>query len=145
MGKVSQMKRETQKAGALSTLLGALVFAEPALGRLCELKLSAKSAYRLAKMARLVTTETKHYHEMRDKHIKELGVEGEKGQISVPVEIDGRPNANFETFVARMTELSQVAVELDLKPLTLEELGECSVAAGDLLALGVLLSDEEAS
>ena len=57
----------------IQTTLGALVQAEPALAPICALKLSARSAYHLKKLAQLVAIETEHFHKERDRYITEMG------------------------------------------------------------------------
>lgn len=144
MGKLAKMPRTTPKAGTITMSLGVLVFAENALRTLCALKLSAQAAYRLSKLARVVSDETKHYHETRDALIKELGTPTAtgRGTVEIQAEIDGQPNPKIDEFQRRMIDLSNVAVELTVTPFLLADLGDHPVSASDLLALGTLVTDE---
>ncbi|HEV8211051.1 MAG TPA: hypothetical protein VGP77_13045 [Vicinamibacterales bacterium] len=122
----------------ISTTLGALVQAEPALQGICTLKLSAKSAYHLTKLARLVAAETAHYHEARTGYIKELGTTLENGSMTIAPD-----SPNLPEFVKRHEELVAVPVELPWGPITLAMLGDAHVSAADLGALGPLLADPD--
>ncbi len=142
MGKVATMKSRAPKQGVLVMQLGALVFAEPALKNLCALQLPAAALYRLSKIVKAVTEETKHYHERRDALIQELGTANGR-QVSIPSEIDGTPNPNLDAFVTRMTEIAQIEVELSVTPFRLDDLGDQTAKTEDILALGALVSDDE--
>jgi hypothetical protein len=120
----------------ITTTLGALVQAEPALQPICALKLNARSAYHLKKLAQLVAIETKHFHAERDRYITELGSVREGGGFELKPDSEAWP-----TFVAQLTELAAVPVEIPCGPITLEMLGTADVSAQDLIALGPLLAD----
>jgi hypothetical protein len=122
----------------ISTTLGALVQADPALQTICALKLSAKSAYHLKKLAQLVATEIKHFQTERDALIKELGTEQDGGGFSLKPESE-----NFPEFVRRVNELAEVPVQISWNPVTLEMFGDQLVSAQDLIALGSLLAEDE--
>jgi hypothetical protein len=121
----------------ISTTLGALVEAEPALAAICALKLSAKSAYHLKKLAELVAQETKHFHTERDSYIKDLGTARDGGFGIAP------DSAAWPVFVEKVTELLAVPVELPWGPITLAMLGDEKVSAQDLTGLGPLLADPD--
>jgi hypothetical protein len=120
----------------IATTLGALVQAEAALMAICAVKLSPKSAYHVAKLARLVAVDTKHFHTERDALITELGTQREDGGYELKPDSDQVP-----AFVARLNDLAAVPVEIPWGPITLEMLGTADVSAQDLLALGPLLAD----
>jgi len=75
----------------ITTTLGALVQAEPALAPICQLRVSAKSAYHLKKLAQLVAQETKHFHEERDALIKALGNPTDGGGYAIAPDTDAFP------------------------------------------------------
>jgi hypothetical protein len=122
----------------IATTLGALVQAEAALTTLCALKLSAKSAYHLKKLAALVTVELKHYHAERDQYIRTHGTPREDGSVTIGPHADAWP-----AFVAQMNDLAAVPVEIQCGPITLAMIGDEKVCAADLLALGPLVADDE--
>ena len=120
------------------TTLGALVQAEPALGPICQLRLSAKSAYHLKKLAQLVAIETKHFHEERDALIKALGNPNDGGGYAIAPDTDA-----FRDFVVQVTELAAIDVTIPWSPITLAMLGDATVSAADLQALGPLFEEPE--
>jgi len=121
---------------SIETTLGALVEAEPALGPICALKLNARSAYHVKKLAQLVAQETKHFHDERNALITEYGTKQDDGQILVKPDSE-----HFPTLIAKLNELAAVPVEIPWGPVTLEMLGDAPISAGELLALGPLLAD----
>jgi len=122
----------------ITATLGALVQAEPALGPLCQLRLSAKSAYHLKKLAQLVAIETKHFHEERDALIKDLGNPREGGGFEIAPDTDA-----FKAFVVQLNELAAIDVTLPWSPITLAMLGDATVSAADLQALGPLFEEPD--
>jgi len=120
------------------TTLGALVQAEPALGPICALKLSAKAAYHLKKLAQLVAQETKHFHEERDALIKQLGNPREGGGFEIAPDTDA-----FKAFVVQVNELAAIDVTIPWSPITLAMLGDATVSAADLQMLGPLFDEPE--
>jgi len=124
----------------ITTTLGALVQAEAALPAICAVKLSPKSAYHVAKLARLVAIDTKHFHVERDALITELGTKRDDGGFELKPDSD-----QMATFVAKVTELAAVPVEIPWGPIALDMLGDEKVSAQELAALGPLVADEATS
>lgn len=127
----------------IRTTLGALLEAEPILKRLADVRLSAKTAYHLAKLCRLVGAEVQHFQEARDRVVKELGEE----RPPTPAEAaqnGGQPVtevtvANRLAFFARVQELAAVGVVIPWAPIALSTLDGVDVSAGELNALGSLI------
>jgi len=119
----------------ITTTLGLLANAEPALSTICALKLSPKSAYHLKKLAQLVATETKHFHDERNGYISELTDGGTELKADHP---------KMPAFVAKVTELAAVPVEIAWGPVTLAMLGDAEVSAKDLTMLGPLFAEPDA-
>lgn len=118
----------------ITLTLGELVNAEGALTRLMDVKMSAQLAYNIAKLAKAVQKETKHFHEQREALIREMGEpfpDDPQKMIVKPSEV--------ATFTARINELAAVEATLTIQPLKLESLPEMTGA--DLLALGPLVTD----
>jgi hypothetical protein len=113
--------------------LGELVQAEEALQRLIEVKMPAKTAYHVAKLMRLVTAETQHYHKQREEAIRELGMVNPDN----PNEIRVLPERMLE-FTKRLNELHVVETRIDWLPLSVNDLPE--ITASDLLRLGSLIT-----
>jgi len=120
----------------IATTLGALVQAEPALQPICQLKLTARSAYHVKKLVWIVAQETKHFHAERDRYITELGTATDAGGFELKPD-----NEAFPTFVAQLNELAAVEVTIPWGPITLAMLGDAQVSAVELSALGPLLAD----
>lgn len=127
----------------IQTTLGALVQAEPALAPICALKLSARSAYHLKKLAQLVAIETTHFHTERNALIKELGTARPDGGFGIEPTIAFEENPQFAAFLRRVTELAAVEVTIPWGPLDLAMLGDEKVSAAELAALGPLLADPD--
>lgn len=123
---------------SISTTLGSLAQAEAVLASCCTLKLAAKSAYHVAKLARLVAQETRHFYEQRDALIKELGTKREDGGFELKRDSDA-----FPRFGEQINELAAVPVEIPWSPITLEMFGDEKVSAADLQALGPLFAEPE--
>jgi hypothetical protein len=118
------------------TTLGVLMTADPALTAIGTLKLSAKSAYHVMKLQRLVAQETRHFQQQRNAVIEELGTPLEGGGFTILPD-----SAHWSTYVTRVQELAAVSVEIPWSPVTLEMFGEEPVSAQTLTALGPLLAE----
>lgn len=129
----------------MKTTMGALVQAEQVLAKLSQQTVSARTAYRLAKLTAAVRTDTKHFQEQRNELIKQLGEErqatdderaasGEGTVIEVKAE-------NRDAFVARLNELAAIEVSIEKWRLTLEDLEAFSLSSNDVLALGDLIEE----
>jgi hypothetical protein len=110
----------------ITTTLGALITAEPTLERLAGKELSAKFAYHLAKLTRLVRQETAHYHETLTKLRAELGDERDATPAEQAATGWTRINTikpeHLDAFTARLTDLNAVSVEIDGHPIDLDRL-----------------------
>jgi len=136
MGQVEPI-RGVPSTPRISLTLGDCLIADPALDTLLQIRLPVKTAYHVAKLARLVKVETAQANQQRETWIKELGDEVEPQTFRV------RPDQVPE-FNRRMTELASIAVVIDWGPLPLSALASVDVCGGDLLKLGPLVSDDDA-
>jgi hypothetical protein len=118
----------------MNLTLGELVYAEPALDRLLDVKLPAQTAYHIAQLAKAVKAETQHFNTQREAFIRELGVPNGDQSLEVPPE-------HRAEFFRRMAELAAVEVSLACRPLTLHLLEAQEICGADLLRLGVLVVD----
>jgi hypothetical protein len=121
----------------IRTTLGALVEAESVLTELATIRLPARSAYHLKKLAAMVTSETAHFHAERNAIIAELGTPRTDGGFEIA---PGSPV--FRTFVTRVTEVAAIDVEVHWGPLTLAMLGDVPITAQQLASLGPLFEDD---
>ena len=125
----------------ISATLGELVDAEEALRRVCgQNSMKARTVYHLAKLARLVSAETRHFHEQRDALFTELGTErecrtpAERAKHGATVrEIEP---ANIKAYQERIREVLAVPVQLEWGPVRSCDLP--SATAADVLDLGPL-------
>lgn len=122
----------------MMTTLGALAAAEPTLQTMCALKLSAKHAYHVQKLTRLVAQETAHFHEQRNALVTEYGTKLDEGPIVVKTDSEHWPVVK-----AKLDELAAVPVEIPWSPITLDMFGAEKVSAADLQALGPLFAEPE--
>lgn len=117
----------------IQTTIGALVKAEPALQRVLAVKLDqqggAKVRYHLAKLARLVAAETKHYYDERNDLVTKHGDDGKITPAS----------PKWGAFLAELKAVEDIAVAIDWRPLT-EAMVEpyAEITAADLIGLGPL-------
>lgn len=132
----------------ITTTLGQLVDAEPALHRLAAQKLPAVSAYRLAKICTAVAEDTKIFTERRLELIKEVGVsrqataaEQARGETTM---LEVAP-PHMRGFLAQLSEMASVSVTLPMEPLTitLKTLETIEISAADLLAMETLVVIDE--
>jgi hypothetical protein len=127
----------------IETTLGQLADAEPALTRLGAEKLPFQAAYQIAKLAKAVAEETKHFYEQRNALVKEYG---ERKPGGGPDEIQVGPTmTTWPTFVAKVSELVTVSATIPQAPLDLTGIEGLSIAATDLLLLGPLVTLDKAS
>lgn len=133
----------------MTTTIGALVDAQPALAKLAGLKLDAKARYHVVKLLALVAAETReHYYEPRQSAFKELGEErpptdAERVQFGGDPVIEVKPEQQAE-LRARVKDLCEVPVTIPWGPVTstmLEPYTEFTAA--DMLAMGPLFALEE--
>jgi len=129
----------------ITTTLAHLVSAEVALAKLGARPLPPKAAYHVAKLARLAGQEIEIFREKRNALIKELGNErdatdAEKAQGYVGQVMQVKPE-HEKAFHARVRELGEIEVTLPWAPIDLVMLGDQPITAGDLLALGPLLTE----
>lgn len=123
----------------MTTTLGALFEAEPALLRLAGEKLPFAVAYRVAKLTKAVGEETRHFHEQRNALVKQYG-EPRNGN---PDDVHVLPAmATWAPFVAAVQELASVPVTLPLDPIDLVSVSTLTITAADLLQLGALVTAE---
>jgi len=126
----------------ISTTLAQLVDAEPALRKVSEQDgLSAKVKYAVAKLARLVSEETKHWYTERAALFEGLGVERE---ARTPAEraqhgptVREIPPDQIATFQTRIKELGAIEVTIPWGPIRSVDLP--SAKASDLVDLGPLV------
>jgi hypothetical protein len=119
----------------IRTTLGALVQADPTLAAIAALPLHPAAAYHVHKLRALVTGEVRHFHDVRNAAITELGTACEGGFQVLP------DNPHLPELVQRATDLAAVPVEIPWGPITLAMLGDQAVSAQQLLALGPLLAE----
>lgn len=118
----------------IETKVGNVVEAKEALGRLVLLKLPAKTAYHVSKLARLTGQEIHDYETARVTLVKEMGTTADDGSISVPQD-------KMPEFMPKLNELLDVATKIDWNPLTIDMLGTAEISAADVVALGPFLTD----
>ena len=125
----------------MTTTMGQMADAEPALSRLLSEKLPLKTSYALTRLSRLAGEELKQWHEKRTALITEHGTEGaEAGTYVVTPGMAG-----FEAFVAAMTELAAVEVELAWSPVSMDAMGDVTITPADLsMLVGVFIVDPDA-
>ncbi len=94
----------------ITTTMGDLVNAEPALQELCAAKLPGKTAYKIAKLVNAVNAETKIFYERRLEIAKSLGEPLPTGEYRIPEDKRG-------AFQVALLEFMDLEVELQIDPI----------------------------
>lgn len=129
---------------AIRLTLVECLMAEPALARIASLPWPVKTAYHLSKLLRTLRREVKFFEEQRLAAVRNFGTgrtpsdeEKARGQVEDIHQV--QPDRMGE-YVARYRELEQLPIQIDLYPITLEQLaGDQRVTGTDLADLGPLL------
>lgn len=123
-----------------------IINSEHDLGKLLELKLPVKIAYKLSKVVFKIQPELKIFNDQKFKLVKELGepakdsvvINGEAQQWQVKPE-------NMEKFIEEINKLTDIDVNLDfadgkpLEKIKIEDLGEVSLEPRSLVNLAWLI------
>jgi hypothetical protein len=130
----------------ITTTLGQLVEADAALQRLATLKSPCATAYRLAKLCKVVSDETRLFYQQRLALIQEHGTERpatpEEAARGETTMWQVKPD-QMAAYVGKLQPLAAEPVTLAVQPLELQGLGAIEVSAAELLALGPLLADPD--
>lgn len=129
----------------ITTTLGQLVNAEPALTRVSAERLPAKTAYQVAKLLRLCGVEIAHFNTQRQALFAELGVErpatDDEQKANSGATVREIPPASIPAFHQRLQAVADVAVEIGATPVPIDTLG--TISAADILALGPLVTGDD--
>jgi len=132
---------------SIHATLGSVVDAGPALRRLADQCLPVRTAYQIAKLAKLVAAETEIYQEKRLEIFKAHGIprpaatDAERAQYGATVlEL---PDDARALVAALLQALNDVPVTIAWTPLPLAQLDGLSIQPIDLLALDPFLLVEE--
>lgn len=140
---LAEVKKHTPK-DAVTTTLRQLVEAELALARLTARSLPTKTAYHIAKLARLAGQEIEIFRDKRHALIKELGAERdatpEEKAAGNPDRVFQVKPENNEDFQKRIKELGDIEVTIPWRPVTLSMLADQTITAADIITLGDLLT-----
>jgi len=104
--------------------------------KLMQLQLPMKTAYRLKKMAELITDEQKKYEELRKDLLTNLGEKNDDGSLKID---DGIVDLgeNQQRYLDQHLELLDIDVSLEL--IKLDDLGDAQLSASELGSLGDLI------
>ena len=122
--------------------VGAVVAAEDCLASLSKLKLPAKAAVQLFKMAKVVRSEAEVFHTKRSELMRQMGVERpsvtpeEKALGPSVFALDPSDAQAFQAFMRELTELAAVELDVVCDPIPVSSLGEAQLSLEDLDKLG---------
>jgi hypothetical protein len=116
----------------ITITLGQLMEAQPALERLAGERLPVKTAYRVARVLRLVRPEIGQFVEHRNDLVRELGVERRTATGEMITEVT---EGNRPAFFAKVAELASCEVRLEIEPIEIAALDGVNVTAADCVAL----------
>lgn len=121
----------------MTVTLEQVLKAEPAVGRLAQLRLPIKTAYVVAKLHKAVQAERAEFDAQRNALIRELGTADDKAQtIQIP---QGTPE--WAVFAAKIQDLLGVEVNLVWTPMSAAGLGDVSISAEDAIALEPFIAE----
>ena len=106
-----------------------IVNGKAALSKLLNEPLPIKASYRLSKIIRKVESELKDFEAKRFELIKKYGAEDQEKQTWTVIP------ENVETFTKEINDLLSLEISLELDALHVEELGNASISATELLQL----------
>jgi hypothetical protein len=102
-------------------------------------KLPVKTAWAFTKLAKLIQKEVQMYEENRKKLIDTYCKKDEKGK---PVINDGQYNIDDkESFGKEFTELSNIEIKIDFKPVSFNDLGDIKLSPVAMIALEKFVGD----
>ena len=132
----------------IDSTLGRLVAAEEALRRLAEQRMPLKTAYHIAKLAKLLSAESEIFQQKKTEIFRAHGTERppkteeERAQFGETVlEV---PPASRQVVFDAMKELFEVPVRIEWAPLTLAQLDGVSISPLDLIALDPVVEGDPA-
>jgi hypothetical protein len=126
--------------------IGAVIAAEDCLATLAKLKLPAKVAVQLFRMAKVVRSEAEVFHAKRNELMRQLGTERPSEtpeEKALGPSIVTVPQAHIPAFMKELTELSTVEVEMTCEPLPVSLLGDIQLSIEDLDKLGPFIKLDE--
>src|SRR5690625_3629654 len=115
----------------IKTTLGALADSIPALSELADMAVAGRTAYAIAKTARAVEAETGPFDEARRAIIERFA--GDKGEIEGA---EARAKA-----AAEIAELRDQDVEINIRPVALDELADLTLKPIHLMQLEWMITD----
>ena len=108
-----------------------------AIRRVLATKMPSKAAYRLSKIGTIIERELRDYENIRQKRIKELGVENENGESCVITDPE-----KVKMFLTEQQELLDEIIKIELDPVPLSLLGESvEIAPADLMVFKEIIID----
>jgi hypothetical protein len=145
---IKQLKRRAaapDPSSVVTTTLGGIILAVPALEHLLALALPVPVLYHIGKLLRLARVETTAYEEQRVALIKAHGVEREptiEERATGATSMFEVPPGQQGAYVEKLRELLAIDVTITARPLTLAELATAAVAGTDLFALDQFVVEE---
>jgi hypothetical protein len=119
--------------------IGAVIAAEDCLGTLSKLKLPAKVAVQLFRMAKVVRGEAEVFHTKRTELMRQMGTERPSEtpeEKAMGPSILMVPPEHVPEFMKELTELAAIDVEVACEPLPISSLGDIELSMDDLDKLG---------
>lgn len=103
---------------------------ETSLDSLLKKELNIRVAYRLSKLAKQIYEELLAFEESRIKLIKKYGYFNKETQL---YEIDTKNQKNVDDFTTEFNQLVSEEVDINFKPILLEDLGDIKLSAIDMM------------
>jgi len=106
--------------------------------KLMKLQVPMKTAYKLKKIAELITDEQKKYEELRKELLTKLGEKNEDGSLKIDQGIVSL-GENQQAYYEQHLELLDIDVEMGV--IKIDDLGDAQLSAAELSSLGELIGD----
>ena len=104
------------------------------LEKLISLDIPIKTAFKISKSIKNFNDEYAAFEDSKIKLFKKYGEENEKGNLEIKKE-------NTEKFKKELEDLMEIKINIKVPKVTLKELGDIKISAGDIANLDILITE----
>ena len=101
-----------------------------------DVKLPVRTSFKLSKIIKTLSNELSSVEETKIKLFKKYGSQNEDGQLQILPETE-----EHENFIRELGELMSEEVDLDIKPISIDDLGDINISVKDMLALSHIIEE----
>ncbi len=117
------------------------------LNNISEISIPISLSYRLSKLCKKLIEEMKQYQESKNKLIKEYAEKDENDNIIINKKDDtiNIKKDKLDMFQKEMEELNNIELEIDFKPIRIEEFGDINISPKDLMNIEMFIESDKES